>query len=44
MLSRVTLVSPQDFLEQSKEKHGSSFTEKIENAVVKPSRSKKKSK
>ncbi|XP_031840435.2 uncharacterized protein LOC116430431 isoform X1 [Nomia melanderi] len=41
---RVTLVSPQEFLEQSKEKHGSSFTEKIENAIVKPSRSKKKSK
>ncbi|XP_076170960.1 uncharacterized protein LOC143148473 isoform X2 [Ptiloglossa arizonensis] len=41
---RVTLVSPQDFLEQSKDKYGSSFTEKIENTTVKPSRSKKKSK
>lgn len=39
---RVTLVSAQDFLEQSKEK--SSFAEKIESAVVKPSRSKKKNK
>lgn len=37
---RVTLVSAQDFLEQSKEK--SSLAEKIESAVVKPSRSQKK--
>ncbi|XP_076681636.1 uncharacterized protein LOC143375892 isoform X2 [Andrena cerasifolii] len=41
---RVTLVSPQDFLEQTKDKYGSNFTEKIENTAVKPSRSKKKSK
>ncbi|XP_043248303.1 uncharacterized protein LOC122395065 isoform X1 [Colletes gigas] len=41
---RVTLVSPQDFIEQSKDKFGSNFTEKIENAAVKPSRSKKKNK
>ncbi|PBC34714.1 Ankyrin repeat domain-containing protein [Apis cerana cerana] len=41
---RVTLVSPQDFIEQSKDKYGSNFTEKIENAVAKPSRSKKKNK
>ncbi|XP_076649801.1 uncharacterized protein LOC143357295 [Halictus rubicundus] len=39
---RVTLVSAQDFIEQSKEKSG--FAEKIESAVVKPSRSKKKNK
>ncbi|KZC04777.1 Ankyrin repeat domain-containing protein 33B, partial [Dufourea novaeangliae] len=41
---RVTLVSPQDFFEQSKERYVSNFTEKIENTTVKPSRSKKKSK
>ncbi|XP_076764459.1 uncharacterized protein LOC143431533 [Xylocopa sonorina] len=42
---RVTLVSSQDFLEQSKDRHGSNFTEKIEDTVVgKPSRSKKKNK
>lgn len=41
---RVTLVSPQDFIEQSKDKYGSNFTEKIENTVGKPSRSKKKNK
>ncbi|CAK9829434.1 Ankyrin repeat domain-containing protein 33B [Anthophora retusa] len=41
---RVTLVSPQDFLEQSNDKYGSNFTEKIESTATKPSRSKKKSK
>lgn len=41
---RVTLVSPQDFLEKTSEKYGSSFSEKIENAAVKPPRSKKKNK
>ncbi|CAL7933495.1 unnamed protein product [Xylocopa violacea] len=41
---RVTLVSSQDFLEQSKDRLGSNFTEKIENTVGKPSRSKKKNK
>ncbi|XP_012151899.2 uncharacterized protein LOC105663987 isoform X1 [Megachile rotundata] len=41
---RVTLVSPQDFLD-SKDKYGGNFTEKIENASTKqPSRSKKKNK
>ncbi|XP_053970799.1 uncharacterized protein LOC128872294 [Hylaeus volcanicus] len=40
---RVTLVSSHDFLEQSKDKYVN-FTEKIENTVVKPSRSKKKTK
>ncbi|XP_029047449.1 uncharacterized protein LOC114878153 isoform X1 [Osmia bicornis bicornis] len=40
---RVTLVSPQDFLDQSKDKYGSNFAEKIENTVAKQSsRSKKK--
>lgn len=41
---RVTLVSQQDFLEQTKDKYGTSFTEKIESTVVKSSRTKKKSK
>ncbi|XP_043510582.1 uncharacterized protein LOC122528966 [Frieseomelitta varia] len=41
---RVTLVSPQDFLEQSKDKYAPNFTEKIENTVGKPSRSKNKNK
>ncbi|XP_076248863.1 uncharacterized protein LOC143188468 [Calliopsis andreniformis] len=41
---RVTLVSPQDFLEQTKDKYGTNFTEKIENTTVKTSRSKKKNK
>ncbi|KOC61508.1 Ankyrin repeat domain-containing protein 33B, partial [Habropoda laboriosa] len=41
---RVTLVSPQDFIEQSNDKYGSNFTEKIENTTTKPSRSKKKNK
>lgn len=41
---RVTLVSPQDILEQSKDKYGPNFTEKIENIVGKPSRSKNKNK
>ncbi|XP_034186989.2 uncharacterized protein LOC117607396 isoform X2 [Osmia lignaria lignaria] len=40
---RVTLVSPQDFLDQSKDKYGSNFAEKIENTVAKQSsRTKKK--
>ncbi|XP_014469213.1 PREDICTED: uncharacterized protein LOC106741590 isoform X2 [Dinoponera quadriceps] len=41
---RVTLVSPQDFLEKTSEKYGMTFTDKIESAMVKPPRSKKKSK
>ncbi|KAH0946496.1 hypothetical protein HN011_012243 [Eciton burchellii] len=41
---RVTLVSPQDFLEKTSEKYGTSFTDKIENSIAKPARSKKKSK
>ncbi|KAG7211211.1 hypothetical protein KM043_010529 [Ampulex compressa] len=41
---RVTLVSPQDFLEKTSEKYGSNFAEKIENTIVKPPRSKKKNK
>ncbi|XP_020282137.1 uncharacterized protein LOC109853946 isoform X2 [Pseudomyrmex gracilis] len=41
---RVTLVSPQDFLEKTSDKYGSSFTDKIENSIPKPPRSKKKSK
>ncbi|OAD59603.1 Ankyrin repeat domain-containing protein 33B [Eufriesea mexicana] len=41
---RVTLVAPQDILEQSKDKHSSNSIEKIENTVAKSSRSKKKNK
>ncbi|EZA58928.1 Ankyrin repeat domain-containing protein 33B [Ooceraea biroi] len=41
---RVTLVSPQDFLEKTSEKYGTNFTDKIENSIPKPPRSKKKSK
>ncbi|XP_072743612.1 uncharacterized protein [Anoplolepis gracilipes] len=41
---RVTLVSPQDFLEKTSEKYGTNFTDKIENSMAKPPRSKKKSK
>ncbi|XP_070163458.1 uncharacterized protein [Polyergus mexicanus] len=41
---RVTLVSPQDFLEKTSEKYGTNFTGKIENSIAKPPRSKKKSK
>ncbi|KMQ89382.1 ankyrin repeat domain-containing protein 33b [Lasius niger] len=41
---RVTLVSPQDFLEKTSEKYGTNFTDKIENSIAKPLRSKKKSK
>lgn len=41
---RVTLVSQQDFLEKTSEKYGMTFTDKIENTMVKPPRSKKKSK
>lgn len=41
---RVTLVSPQDFLEKTSEKYAMTFTDKIESAMVKPPRSKKKSK
>lgn len=42
--SRVTLVSPQDFLEKTSEKYSTTFTDKIENSIAKPPRSKKKSK
>ncbi|KAL6256209.1 hypothetical protein P5V15_012325 [Pogonomyrmex californicus] len=41
---RVTLVSQQDFLEKTSEKYGTNFTDKIENSIPKPPRSKKKSK
>ncbi|XP_077254463.1 uncharacterized protein LOC143893214 isoform X2 [Temnothorax americanus] len=41
---RVTLVSQQDFLEKTSEKYGTNFTDKIENSIAKPPRSKKKSK
>ncbi|KAM0724392.1 Ankyrin repeat domain-containing protein 33B [Formica fusca] len=41
---RVTLVSPQDFLEKTSDKYGTNFTGKIENSIAKPPRSKKKSK
>ncbi|XP_036139972.1 protein HOS4 isoform X2 [Monomorium pharaonis] len=41
---RVTLVSQQDFLEKTSEKCGTNFTDKIENSIPKPPRSKKKSK
>lgn len=41
---RVTLVSPQDFLDKTSEKYGTNFTGKIENSIAKPQRSKKKSK
>ncbi|KAG5313661.1 AN33B protein, partial [Acromyrmex insinuator] len=41
---RVTLVSQQDFLEKTSEKYGTNFTDKIENSMAKPPRSKKKSK
>ncbi|XP_012223483.1 uncharacterized protein [Linepithema humile] len=41
---RVTLVSPQDFLEKTSEKYSTNFTDKIENSIAKPPRSKKKSK
>ncbi|KAL0118390.1 hypothetical protein PUN28_009208 [Cardiocondyla obscurior] len=41
---RVTLVSQQDFLDKTSEKYGTNFTDKIENSIAKPPRSKKKSK
>ncbi|XP_014598414.1 PREDICTED: uncharacterized protein LOC106783919 [Polistes canadensis] len=42
---RITLVSPQDFIDKNGEKcGGASFAERIESAIVKPPRTKKKSK
>ncbi|XP_015176015.1 PREDICTED: uncharacterized protein LOC107066170 isoform X3 [Polistes dominula] len=41
---RITLVSPQDFIDKNGEKCGASFAERIESAIVKPPRTKKKSK
>ncbi|KAL2723893.1 uncharacterized protein V1478_008406 [Vespula squamosa] len=41
---RITLVSPQDFIEKTGEKCGASFAERIESTIVKPPRTKKKSK
>lgn len=41
---RVTLVSPQDFIDKTGDKCSTSFAERIESAIVKPPRSKKKSK
>ncbi|KAI4499569.1 hypothetical protein M0802_005465 [Mischocyttarus mexicanus] len=41
---RITLVSPQDFIDKNGEKCGASFADRIESAIVKPPRTKKKSK